>query len=111
MKLTLEQLKKIAFGAVNVFEDSMGFHLRKFSNEQLELWYIVRHDLGDRAKDSTGARLDFFTNSREIRFRASSGDSFELYIDGIFRKRFERSDVPISEFISIFGSPSDYFEN
>ena len=29
----------------------------------------------------------------------------------IFRKRFERSDVPISEFISIFGSPSDYFEN
>lgn len=29
----------------------------------------------------------------------------------LFRKRFERHDVPISEFISIFGSPSDYFEN
>lgn len=27
-----------------------------------------------------------------------------------FRKRYERKDVPISKFISIFGAPSQYFE-
>ncbi len=111
MKLSLEQIKNIAFGAVNVFEDSMGFHLRKFSNEQIELWYGVRHDLGDRAKDSTGARLDFYTNTDNIRFRASSGDSFELYIDGIFRKRFdtkamsERGDEACFSITDTLGTP------
>lgn len=29
----------------------------------------------------------------------------------IFKKRYERQDVPISKFISIFGNPSDYLQN
>ncbi len=89
MKLSLEQIKTIAFGAVDIFEDTQGFHFRKFSKRQIDLWYSTRHDLGDRAKDSTGVRLDFFTDSREIRFFAANGDSFDLYIDGILRNRFD----------------------
>ena len=89
MRLTSEQIKNIAFGAVNIFEDTQGIHFRKFSERQIDLWFGVRHDLGCRAKDTTGVRVDFFTNSTEIRFKASGGDSFDLYVDGILRKRFD----------------------
>lgn len=57
-----------------------------------------------------------FAALKALNILSSSPD--ELTISGygegriwIFRKRYERHDVPISKFISIFGSPSDYLNN
>ena len=57
-----------------------------------------------------------FAVLKALNILSSSPD--ELTISGygegriwIFRKRYERHDVPISKFISIFGSPSDYLNN
>lgn len=57
-----------------------------------------------------------FAALKALNILSSSPD--ELTISGygegriwIFRKRYERHDVPISKFISIFGRPSDYLNN
>lgn len=57
-----------------------------------------------------------FAALKALNILSSSPD--ELTISGygegriwIFRKRYERHDVPISKFISIFGQPSDYLNN
>ena len=57
-----------------------------------------------------------FAALKALSILSSSPD--ELTISGygegriwLFRKRYERHDVPISKFISIFGEPSDYLNN
>ena len=88
MRLTNEQIKSVAFGAVNVTEDNNGLHFYKCTQKQLEAWRSHSMSLFSNASTSSGIRLDFETNSQSFAFRASAGKKFEIYVDDILRKQF-----------------------
>ncbi len=86
MRLTLEDIKSVAVGAVKITENSDGhFNFFKCTDRQIEAWYeFGDQTLGDRAKTTTGIRLDFHTNSKSFAFRGT-GRKLEVLIDGMQR--------------------------
>lgn len=87
MKLNYEQIKSITIGALWSEEKTDGIHFYKCSKKQIDAWAAIFPTLGKNAETSTGVRLDFYTNSKEIRFACSKG-KYELYINNLLRKRF-----------------------
>ena len=92
MDLTFNDIKKITFGAVNSFEEG-GLHFRKCTEKQIAVWYSASKTLGDRAKATTGIRLDFMTDSSFLEFSAIKGNNFEVHIDGLFRRLFLMNEL------------------
>jgi hypothetical protein len=84
MTLTLDQIKKITVGAVNIREEENGIHFYKCTDSQNEAWDKLSETLGMRARTTTGVRLDFITNSQRMTFNAKGG-KFEIYVDGLLR--------------------------
>ena len=110
MRLTNEELKQITFGAVEVHEEGSSLRFSKCTEKQEAAWYAYSTVLGDRARTTTGIRLDFHTDSSYIEFRASKGGKFELLIDGILRKRLSGSETEIPtrvELTSVVGTRSE----
>jgi hypothetical protein len=66
-----------------------GIHFFKCTEKQTEAFASFAKDLGERSQTTTGVRLDFHTNSKNMKFRASSGEKFELLIDGLFRAQYK----------------------
>ena len=87
MKLTNEQLTKLTVGALWSEEKEDGVHFHKCTKKQIEAWYRLQPVLGERAEATTGIRLDFYTNSKELRF-AANGGKFELSINNLLRCRY-----------------------
>ena len=92
MNLTFNDVKKITFGAVNFFEDN-GFHFRKCTEKQIEAWNSISATLGERAYATTGIRIDFMTDSQFFEFSALKGNSFEVHVDGLFRRLFHMNEL------------------
>lgn len=92
MRLTFDQIKAVTFGAVKI--EQMGNRIRfsKCTQKQIDAWYSESETLGQRAETTTGVRLDFRTNSKNIAFYASEGNKFELHIDGLLRKQFKMNE-------------------
>lgn len=90
MRLTFDDIKSVTVGAASVYEDSDGVILfEKCTEKQIKAWYDFGSEvLSNRAKTTTGIRLDFHTNSKKIAFKTASGGKFELLIDGMLRERF-----------------------
>ena len=94
MKLTFDQIKAITVGSILTEQRSDGIYFSKCTEAQVAEWYRQSDTLGARAKTTTGVRLDFHTNSKNISFRAASGNKYELHIDGILRKQFLMNNEP-----------------
>jgi lysophospholipase L1-like esterase len=114
MKLTFEQIKSVTVGAVKINAESDGIHFHKCTEKQEKAWAALNaNTLGPRSLATTGIRLDFHTNSKSIRFSASSGNKFELYINGIHRKIFRMNDlrdageIPTADITDPLGMPLD----
>ena len=93
MKLTLEQIKLITVGAVNVWREEDGFHFAKCTDKQIAAWYAIRETLGQRAETTTGVRLDFYTNSSSFTFVPNSGDKYEIYIDNVLKYAYVQDNI------------------
>ena len=88
MKLTFEQIKDIAAGAVNIYGDADGIvHFDKCTQRQISAYDAFSADLGMRSRTTSGVRLDFHTNSKTLKFKTASGGKFELLINGLLRER------------------------
>lgn len=87
MKLTLEQIRPLLFGAVNVTEEADGLRTLKCSDATVEAWGRIHPDLRGRAIAPTGIRLDFETDSEEVTFTLK-GTGFDLLVDGLLADRF-----------------------
>ena len=85
MKLDLEQIKSITFGALAVRKLDDGYLFERSTQKQIEAWYAVKNDVGARAEYSSGVTLDFHTNSSMLRISASRGDVYDVYVDGLLR--------------------------
>lgn len=87
MKLSYDQIKAVTVGALWSEEQADGIHFYKCTKKQIDAWTALTPILGERAKATTGIRLDFHTNSKELRFSVSKG-KYELYINNLLRARF-----------------------
>ena len=98
MKLTLEQIKKITFGAVDVVETDLGFAFKRFTKAQSEYYAIYRdNSYLKKTASAAGVRLSLLTDSKTLAFEYSvrvepcpTGGfaRFDLYIDGVLCDHF-----------------------
>lgn len=89
MRLDFEQIKEVTVGSLLTEMKGDGIHFHKCTKKQESAWRNCSEGLGMRAETTTGVRLDFHTNSRNVAFRASLGSKFELHVDGVLRKQFK----------------------
>jgi len=66
MKLTVEQIKKIALGAVYAEEEKGIVKLHRFSREQEALYEVTNEDFYERALTPAGVKLSFETDSENL---------------------------------------------
>ncbi len=92
MKLTLEQIKSVTFGALRIYEDEQGIRFQKCTESQVAAWYQRSQGLGQRSETTTGIRLDFCTDSRTLSVDAASGDKYEVHINNLPRYRVHRAE-------------------
>lgn len=85
MKLTLEQIKNLTVGAVEIERTADGIFFYKMQKCQIDAFYALSDILGFRAKTTTGIRLDFETDSKFLAFDVKSGARFEYLIDGVYQ--------------------------
>ena len=84
MKLSLESIKKLTVGAVEIEQAADGIHFYKMQKCQIEAFYALSEILGFRALTTTGIRLDFETDSEYLAFEVKGGTKFEYLIDGVY---------------------------
>lgn len=90
MDLTFEQIKTIAVGAVEVTQEADGIHFRRM-NEELERAFAEKsRDWYARARCTTECRLEFHTDSRNLRvdfgvifIESNTWGKYEIYVDGL----------------------------
>lgn len=93
MRLTFEDIKKITFGALRIEECEDGIHFCKMTKKQEEAFLALSEFLYNGARTTTGVRLDFHTNSKNLTFSASSGTKFELYINDVLCRQFNCEEL------------------
>ncbi len=89
MKLSFEQIKEIATGAVDFhIEDGM-LHLRRFTPEQMELYKVSNGSFYKKAFALSGMKLLFKTDSKNLfmKFKAENATtrkyfSFDIFVNG-----------------------------
>ena len=83
--LSLEEIKKITVGALNIEQTEEGFNFYKCTKKQIDVWNEFAEDLGRRSKTTSGVRLDFHTNSKNFAFKIKTElrSRYEVYIDNV----------------------------
>ena len=85
--LTYEKIKELSVGYVRASEDSDGLHFYKCTERQVAFWREVDPVFEGRANATTGVRIDFYTNSKTVKFALSKG-KFEVYVDNLLRNQY-----------------------
>ena len=93
MKLSFDTIKSITVGAVRIWNDNGNVHFCKCTQKQVDAWYKLEPILGERAENTTGIRLDFYTNSSTFSFTAVSGTKFEIYVNNLMKYNLRHSDI------------------
>lgn len=90
MKLTLEQLRSVTWGATTVEQEEEGVRFYRFTQEQMELYKVRNKDFYSKALSTAGVRFCFRTDSRTLALKATLAPqsgvrryySFDVYVDG-----------------------------
>lgn len=89
MKLSLNQIKDITTGAVNVSEENEMFSLRRFTQEQEELYKKTNEDFYNKTFSTAGIKFLFKTDSKNLFLKLKTEISFsrnyfsvDVYVDG-----------------------------
>lgn len=109
MKLSLEQIEKIACGLVNIEDKNGCFRINRFTDEQLKLYKEYKGGyFFNRALCSSGVRLAFNTNSTSLFIKGitSYGTSRTYYTFDVFVN--DKLIDCIDNFLQKF--PEDYIE-
>ena len=85
MRLDNETLRQLTIGAVYEEENDEGLSFYKCTPKQIDAWFSHSEFLGNGAGCSTGIRLDFHTNSKNITFATPKEGKYELWIEGVLR--------------------------
>lgn len=95
MRLSLEQIKSITVGALNIWAEDGAIHFAKCTPKQIDAWYKVEQILGERAEATTGIRLDFHTNSKTFAFATNVVVHYEIYIDNVLTYAYFKTDFEV----------------
>ena len=93
MKLTYDQIRSVAVGAIRDEETSDGLRFYKATPRQIEAWSIIDKGQGKNAAGTAGIRLDFHTNSQHLKFSASCGSRFELLINNVLVGQYQGEEL------------------
>ena len=92
MKLSLNEIKRITLGAVNVYEKDGAVCFDRMTKAQADAFTKERENNGIKTKSTAGIRLDFYTDSEYVKIKltnvcAASSRSyfgFDIWVDGVF---------------------------
>ena len=82
MKLTFEQIVSVATGFDSYEIKDNKLYFNKCTQKQTDFWHSEKQALGERAKTTTGVRLDFTTDSTHFT-AAVSANRFEIKVNGV----------------------------
>lgn len=89
MKLDLAQLKAITTGAVSITQEEDGFHLRRFTPEQQEMYLTISPNFHMKSFATSGVKLRFRTDSKNLFLKTftTPGSSraffaFDVFVNG-----------------------------
>ena len=122
MKLSLEEVRSIALGAVRVEENEAGeINLYRFTKVQEEVYREVNTDFYNKSRSTSGVILSFKTNSKALKLSARVHSassrkyvSFDLFVNGeykesldnfgdyVFPKLFTKEVFPLGEMEKCF---------
>lgn len=107
MFLSFDQIKKITVGAVRMenIEGNMMFY--KYFPYMIPMWGEKKATLEERAKHTTGIRLDFHTNSKRLKVEIEFPAKFEIYIDGLLRYTMKNTQSLSVDIDTPHGKPTE----
>lgn len=90
MKLDLQQLRDIAWGAEQITQEDSAFWFNRFTEEETQL-YLAKPDLYIRAKTPAGVNLEFTTDAKQLFLQVTnpvkpnyhSFFAFDILVDGV----------------------------
>ncbi len=117
MKLTLDQIKSVAWGAVRYEEKNGAVKLYRFTKEQEELYKAADDILHRKTLSTAGIKLVFKTDSESLFLRVNTSMgasqkffSFDLFIDGKYVDSLDNfSSVELPKCYSNFELPLGEF--
>ena len=83
MELSLEQIKAVTVGAINIYQDEAGIHFKRFTNHQLDIFSAKSEQFRNRSHCTAGCQLSFYTDSGMLFLDVVSGTKFEVLVDGL----------------------------
>ncbi len=93
MRLTEETIRSITFGAIRIKKEADGMHFYKCTQKQIDAWYALNLELGERASGTTGVRLDFHTDSPWLILDTAKGNKFEVLVNDQQIARLEFNEL------------------
>ncbi len=111
MQLSFDQIRHITVGSVKTVQTESGISFSKCTDRQIAAFYRLRESLGKNAEATTGVRLDFETDSKQMELELSRGARVEICLNGVLRYWFDCNalrkekktiSVPLD---SVFGEP------
>ena len=82
MRLDFEAIKEITVGAARICLGGEGITFFKMTERQLDAYHALSENLYRNASNSTGVRLDFWTNSEFFAFLPKTCGKYEAKLDG-----------------------------
>jgi len=100
MKLTLQDIRTMAHGALEVRESDGTFVFTRFTDRQQAYYDEIRPDFGVKAHATSGVRLEFLTDAAKFSFDyrttiASSREFyyFDVFVDGVMVQHFGHDKI------------------
>ncbi len=114
MKLNLNDIKKIAFGATAITEENGVIEFKRFTEKQKECYFTLRGiSLHNKVNSTSGVRLSFITDSKTLNLKyfmvyASSRvyAYFDLLVDGKLYHHFGTESITEEEYFENITLPS-----
>ncbi len=83
MILTLDQIRSVTSGAVDIFQDETGIHFRRFTQQQMDILSAKSTQFQQRSFCTAGCQLSFYTDSNVLFVDAVKGAKYEILINGL----------------------------
>ena len=100
MKLTLQDVRMMTHGALDVREVDGQFIFTRFTDRQQAYYDEIKPDFGVKAHATSGVRLEFFTDAEKFSFDyhttiASSREFyyFDVFVDGVMVQHFGHDKI------------------
>ena len=95
MKLNLEQIKSITVGSLSVIECDGYYRFFKCTEKQMRAWYEHGSEtLGDRARTTSGVRLDFLLT--RITLRSASPAEKQRFLSTVCKEAYSSREKTAS---------------